>query len=212
MAAAPDAAAQVARHPRTGSRCARVAHGRATGACPRGRLGNNDQLRGARVEFVLDPTHARTPSRCGRRRRPRARRRSCPAFPACTSPRPCQDPPRPRRTDSAYPVALTGLAQWLMPVQANGSLERSPDGTIIGSRLIGQFWNGPEWFHGRPSATTGADPNDPTVPPRTNAASSGASNLGPTSKELAERLSADRKALERTQPELAGSKLPGPTC
>ena len=110
----------------------------------------------------------------------------------------------------AYPLALTGLGQWLIPVQANGSLERSPDGTIIGSRLIGQFWNGPEWFHGRPSATTGADPNDPskTVPAPYNAASSGASNLGPTSKELAERLSADRNALGRTQPELAGSKLP----
>ena len=90
----------------------------------------------------------------------------------------------------AYPLALTALGQWLMPVQANGSLERSPDGTIIGSRLIGQFWNGQEWFHGRPSATTGADPNDPskTVPAPYNAASSGASNLGPTSKELAERL------------------------
>ena len=66
----------------------------------------------------------------------------------------------------AYPLALTGLGQWLMPIQANGSLERSPDGTIIGSWLIGQFWNDPEWFHGRPSATTGADPNDPTKRPR----------------------------------------------
>jgi K+-transporting ATPase ATPase C chain len=110
----------------------------------------------------------------------------------------------------AYPLALTGLGQWLMPVQANGSLERSPDGTVIGSRLIGQFWNGPEWFHGRPSATSDADPNDPTktVPAPYNAVSSGASNLGPISKDLAERLSADRKALEETQPELAGAKLP----
>jgi K+-transporting ATPase ATPase C chain len=110
----------------------------------------------------------------------------------------------------AYPLALTGLGQWLMPFQANGSLERNPDGDIIGSRLIGQAWNGPQWFHGRPSATTDADPNDPTktVPAPYNAASSGASNLGPTSKDLAERLSADRKALEGTQPEFAGAKLP----
>ena len=110
----------------------------------------------------------------------------------------------------AYPLVLTGLGQWLMPVQANGSLETSSDGTVIGSRLIGQAWNGPEWFHGRPSATTGTDPNDPakTVPVPYNAASSGASNLGPTSKDLAERLSADRKALEVAQPELAGTKLP----
>jgi K+-transporting ATPase ATPase C chain len=110
----------------------------------------------------------------------------------------------------AYPLALTGLGQWLMPVQANGSLERGPDGTVIGSRLIGQLWNGPEWFHGRPSATTDTDPNDPsrTGPSPYNAASSGASNLGPTSKELAERFFVDRKVLDETQPELAGARLP----
>jgi K+-transporting ATPase ATPase C chain len=110
----------------------------------------------------------------------------------------------------AYPLALTGLGQWLMPFQASGSLETNPDGAVIGSRLIGQAWNGPQWFHGRLSATTDTDPNDPTktVPAPYNAASSGASNLGPTSKDLAERLSADRKALEKMQPELAGTKLP----
>ena len=110
----------------------------------------------------------------------------------------------------AYPLALTGLGQWLMPFQANGSLERNSDDAVIGSRLIGQAWNGPQWFHGRPSATTDTDPNDSTktVPGPYNAASSGASNLGPTSKGLAERLSADRKALEETQPELAGARLP----
>jgi potassium-transporting ATPase KdpC subunit len=110
----------------------------------------------------------------------------------------------------AYPLALTGLGQWLMPSQANGSLARNPGGTVIGSRLIGQFWNGPEWFHGRPSATTDTDPNDPskTVPAPYNAASSGASNLGPSSKTLVERLSADRKALEQEQTELAGALLP----
>jgi K+-transporting ATPase ATPase C chain len=110
----------------------------------------------------------------------------------------------------AYPLALTGLGQWLLPFQANGSLERNPDGAVIGSRLIGQAWNGPQWFHGRLSATTDTDPNDPakTVPAPYNAASSGASNLGPTSKDLAERLSADRRALEEAQPELTGAKLP----
>jgi K+-transporting ATPase ATPase C chain len=110
----------------------------------------------------------------------------------------------------AYPLVLTGLGQWLMPFQANGSLARNPDGTVIGSRLIGQLWNGPEWFHGRPSATTDTDPNDraKTVAAPYNAASSGASNLGPTSKDLAERLSVDREALEAAQPELRGAKLP----
>jgi len=109
-----------------------------------------------------------------------------------------------------YPLALTGLGQWMFPFQANGSLESGPDGTIIGSRLIGQQWNGPAWFHGRPSATTDSDPRDPakTVPVPYNAASSAGSNLGPTSKTLMERIAEDRKALERAQPELVGRPLP----
>lgn len=109
-----------------------------------------------------------------------------------------------------YPLALVGLGQWLLPDQSNGSLERNGEGAVIGSRLIGQLWTGPEWFHGRPSATTGADPKDParTVPAPYNAASSGASNLGPASKGLVEHLSANRKALEEAQPELAGALLP----
>ena len=64
--------------------------------------------------------------------------------------------------------------------------------------------------HGRPSATTGTDPNDPakTLAAPYNAANSGGSNLGPTSKTLIERLSTDRSALEASQPELAGRPLP----
>ena len=109
-----------------------------------------------------------------------------------------------------YPLALTGLGQWILPFQANGSLERSSEGTIVGSRIIGQQWNGPEWFHGRPSATMGTDPNDPSkaVPAPYNAANSTGSNLGPTSKRLLERLAADRKVLEESQPEFAGRLLP----
>jgi potassium-transporting ATPase KdpC subunit len=110
----------------------------------------------------------------------------------------------------AYPLSVTGLGQWLLPFQANGSLEKSPTGVVLGSRLIGQEWIGPEWFHGRPSATTKTDPNDPArmVSAPYNAASSGGSNLGPTSKRLAERISADRQALEKSQPELTGRPLP----
>lgn len=109
-----------------------------------------------------------------------------------------------------YPLALTGLGQGIFPSQANGSLERGPDGTIIGSRLIGQQWSGPAWFHGRPSATTDSDPSDPakTVPAPYNAASSAGSNLGPTSKTLMERIAEDRAALEGAQPELVGRPLP----
>jgi K+-transporting ATPase ATPase C chain len=98
-----------------------------------------------------------------------------------------------------YPLAVNGLAQWLLPYQANGSLVLASDGSVLGSALIGQQWTGPEWFHGRPSATS-------DMP--YNAANSGGSNLGPTNKALAERLLADRKALEYEQAELAGRMLP----
>src|SRR6201996_2276879 len=88
-------------------------------------------------------------------------------------------------TGLVYPLAMTGIAQALFPYQANGSLiER--DGKVIGSALIGQNFTGAGYFHGRPSATTDADPKDPTktIPAPYNAANSGASNLGPTSKGL----------------------------
>jgi potassium-transporting ATPase KdpC subunit len=109
-----------------------------------------------------------------------------------------------------YPLTLTGIGQLILPFQANGSLERSAEGVIIGSRLIGQQWNGPEWFHGRPSATTDTDPSDPnkSVSAPYNAANSGGSNLGPTSKSLMERVSADRSSLEMTQPDVIGKRLP----
>ena len=109
-----------------------------------------------------------------------------------------------------YPIAVTGISQTLLPFQANGSLEVGPDGAVIGSRLIGQQWDGPQWFHGRPSAITDTDPSDPTrtVPAPYDAANSGGSNLAPASKALVERLAADRKALELAEPELVGNALP----
>jgi potassium-transporting ATPase KdpC subunit len=110
----------------------------------------------------------------------------------------------------AYPLAVTAVGQLIMPYQANGSRETTGDGSIIGSRLIGQQWNDPKWFHGRPSATLASDPEDPTktVDAPYNAANTSASNLGPTSKVLQDRLSADRKVLDEAQPELAGRILP----
>ena len=95
-------------------------------------------------------------------------------------------------TGLAYPLAITGIASALFPYQAGGSLiER--DGKVIGSALIGQNFTEPKYFHGRPSATTDTDPNDPskTVPAPYNAANSGGSNAGPTSKALIERVKAD---------------------
>ncbi|MGO9943052.1 MAG: potassium-transporting ATPase subunit KdpC [Rhodoblastus sp.] len=106
----------------------------------------------------------------------------------------------------AYPFSVTGVGQLLMPDRANGSLERSGDGEIIGSRLIGQQWSDPQWFHGRPSATM--DLSDSNRPEPYNAANTSASNLGPASKALEDRLIGDRKALEEAQPELAGKTLP----
>jgi len=110
----------------------------------------------------------------------------------------------------AYPLAVTALAQWLLPWQANGSLETDARGEIIGSRLIGQQWDGPQWLHGRPSATTSADATDTnkTVPTPYNAASSGGSNLGPSSRVLFDRLKNDRAALEEALPEARRSLLP----
>jgi K+-transporting ATPase ATPase C chain len=106
----------------------------------------------------------------------------------------------------AYPFAVTAVGQLLMPNRANGSLEETADGRIVGSRLIGQQWNDPQWFHGRPSSTV--DLSDSTKAAPYNAANTTGSNLGPTSKALQERLTADRAALDQAQPELAGKPLP----
>ena len=107
-------------------------------------------------------------------------------------------------TGLAYPLAMTGIAQVAFPHQANGSLiER--DGKVIGSALLGQNFTRPEYFHGRPSATSDADPNDSskTVPAPYNAANSSGSNAGPTSKALIERVQADVDKLKAENPDAA---------
>jgi len=100
-------------------------------------------------------------------------------------------------TGLAYPLAMTGLGQALFPDQANGSLIRRADGSVLGSSLIGQAFTQDRYFHTRPSATVDTDPNDPakTVPSPDNAANSAGSNLGPTSQALADRVKADVAAL-----------------
>lgn len=106
-------------------------------------------------------------------------------------------------TGLIYPLALTGLAQVLFPHQANGSLiER--DGKVVGSALIGQAFTGEAYFHGRPSATSKPDPNDPskTVAAPYHAANSGGSNLGPTNKALIERVRGDVDKLKAENPPL----------
>jgi potassium-transporting ATPase KdpC subunit len=110
----------------------------------------------------------------------------------------------------AYPLTVTALGQWLMPFQANGSLIMNEHGAVLGSQLIGQQWDGPQWFHGRPSATTDTDPKDATktISAPYNAASSSGSNLGPTSKALEDRLVNDWKALDDADPDATRNALP----
>jgi K+-transporting ATPase ATPase C chain len=104
-------------------------------------------------------------------------------------------------TGLAYPLAMTAIAGMIFPDQAQGSLVEK-DGKVIGSALIGQEFKDDKYFHGRPSATLAPDPNDPTktVSAPYNAANSGGSNLGPTSKALADRLKEDVDKLKAENP------------
>ncbi len=104
-------------------------------------------------------------------------------------------------TGLAYPLAMTAIAGVIFPKQAEGSLiER--DGKVVGSALIGQEFKDDKYFHGRPSATTAPDPADSTktVPAPYNAANSGGSNLGPTSKALNDRVKEDVDKLKAENP------------
>jgi K+-transporting ATPase ATPase C chain len=85
-------------------------------------------------------------------------------------------------TGVIYPAVVTAIAQVVFPSQANGSFVQTADGRTIGSSLIGQAFNDPKYFWGRPSAA-GKDGYD--------ASGSAGSNLGPTSKALIDRISAE---------------------
>ena len=98
-------------------------------------------------------------------------------------------------TGLLYPLAITGIAQAVLPYQANGSLLVNGAATV-GSALIGQNFASDKYFHGRPSATQAQDPAHPddsskTIDAPYNAASSTGSNLGPTSQKLLDRVKAD---------------------
>ncbi len=100
-------------------------------------------------------------------------------------------------TGLLYPLAMTGIAQWLFPWQANGSLVYKGD-RIDGSALIGRRTEDPKYFWPRPSATT---------PKPYDAAASTGSNFGPLNPDLKKAMDARREALRKADPE---NRLPIP--
>jgi K+-transporting ATPase ATPase C chain len=100
-------------------------------------------------------------------------------------------------TGVAYPLLVTGIAQAIFPQQSNGSIILR-NGKPVGSALIGQPFDDPEYFWGRPSATT---------PFPYNAAASAGSNLGPTNPALVDAVRARIDALKTADPE---NRLPIP--
>jgi potassium-transporting ATPase KdpC subunit len=107
-------------------------------------------------------------------------------------------------TGLAYPLVMTGSAGAIFPNQAQGSLIEK-DGKVVGSALIGQVFADDKYFHGRPSATNTPDPKDATktIDAPYNAVNSMGSNLGPTSKALADRVKADVETLKKENPSAA---------
>lgn len=97
-------------------------------------------------------------------------------------------------TGVAYPLAVTGLAQALFPDQAEGSLLRRDDGTVLGSALIGQPFTRPEYFWPRPSAAGGGY----------DAANSGGANLGPSNAALVAAVRERVAALRAANPDAPG--------
>src|SRR6195952_491738 len=109
-------------------------------------------------------------------------------------------------TGLAYPLAMTAIAGVIFPNRAEGSLIEK-DGKVVGSALIGQEFKDDKYFHGRPSATSAPDPADATktVSAPYNAANSGGSNLGPTSKALNDRI---KEYVEKLKAENPGANVP----
>lgn len=100
----------------------------------------------------------------------------------------------------AYPLAITGIAQLMFPHQANGSLVRQGE-TVIGSRLLGQYFSKPEYFHPRPSAA-----HAPGGGPGYDPLNSSGTNLAPSSQKLVDSVTA---AVNANQADNPGVAVPG---
>ncbi|MFC5404460.1 potassium-transporting ATPase subunit KdpC [Cohnella soli] len=95
-----------------------------------------------------------------------------------------------------YPLACTGLAQWLMPHHANGSLIKDASGRTVGSELIGQTFSDPKYFQGRISSIDN------------NAAGSGSNNYAPSNPDMLQRTKDSIEAWKQANPDVPVSKLP----
>ena len=96
-----------------------------------------------------------------------------------------------------YPLAMTGLAQVIMPAQANGSLVRNANGETVGSSLIGQSFKSAQYFHGRVSSIN------------YDAAASGTNNYGPSNEAMLQRVKNDISAFLQANPGVKQSEIPG---